>query len=95
MILCTFKGVQARFRDFTVSRHILLQKGVFQELQKGGGGVKVYIFWKLSSRPIQKSMFQDQRYGDTLNIRNQRLILHDTCDKTSTHLKLMFSFILR
>ena len=60
-----------------------------------GKGVKVYIFWKLSSRPIQKLMFQDYIFGTTYNIWHQRPLFHDICDKRSTHLKWIFCFTLK
>ena len=32
-------------------------------------------------------MFQDHIFGGTYNIQHQKLLLHDTCDERSTHLK--------
>ena len=62
-------GEQAKFQNFTVSRHILMSCSSETTKRKG---VKVYIFWKLSSRLIKKLMFQDYGYK-----RHQSFILHD------------------
>ena len=55
---------QVKKFGMTVLRHILLKKAAVQKSQKEGG-LKVYIFLKLFSRPIQKLMFQAYGCGAT------------------------------